>query len=443
VYVLLLAALKAVGMTEPESYLLAIRLFDALIASTWPWLCFRIGRALRSPRAGLLAAALVATWYFLVLLAPRALNHTFSVSFGLLALARLLERRSGDGPRWAPYLDGALLGLAAAFRYQDALLVAGAAIFLLSERRPRELLPVLAGSAAILLGVGLLDHFTWGAPFHSLFTYLHANLVENAAGRFGAMPVWFYAWQIPAAFGVGALLLLLLPLSGRRAWRLLLSVGLLVLVAHSLTDNKQLRFVLPAILVLLCALACAADALLERAASRGSRAAMAAAVVLLVFWGAASAGRSVGLTFADLGIFAGQPEAAASPWHFRRDLNRSLERVGRDPDLCGLVIYPYGGSAGPARLATTGGYSHLHRAVPVSMGPLAAEARSFTSHALLCPDGKGRRMELPGFVAVAQVGQCAVARVPGFRCDQEAARRFLAPARWTGVLPPKREDLPR
>lgn len=431
VYVLLLAALKALGVTTPGGYLMVARLFDALVVSTWPWLCFRIGRALRSPRAGLLAAAFAASWYFLVLLAPRALNHTFSVTFGLWAIARLLERKPGVGSRWAPYADGVLFGLATVFRYQDAMLALGAAIFLLSERRARELPALLAGAAAMALGLGLLDWQTWGSPFHSLLTYLHANLIENAAGHFGVMPGWFYAWYLPASFGVGAVLFLLLPLAGRRAWRTLLAFGALMVIAHSSTDNKQLRFVLPATLLLLCVLGCSADVLIERAASRGTRVLASLTAALMVFWVAASAGRAADLTFADLGVFAGQPEAAASPWSFRRDLNLALERLGRQNDVCGLVIYPYGGSAGSARRATTGGYTHLHRAVPSTMGPLTAEASRFTSHALLCADAKGRRMVLAGFVEIARVGTCTIARNPSLRCDAEAADRFLATVRWS------------
>jgi phosphatidylinositol glycan class B len=430
VYVLLLGVLKALGLTTSAGYLLVVRLFDALIASTWPWLCFRIGRALRSPRAGVLAATFAATWYLLVLLAPRALNHTFSVSFGLWAIARLLERKP-EGPRWATYLDGLLFGLAAAFRYQDALVALGAAIFLASERRSRALPLLFAGGATVLLAVGLLDWLTWGAPFHSLLAYVDANLVQNAASRFGAMPVWFYGWYIPATFGLGTLAFLLLPMAGRRALRLLLAIGVLMLVAHSLTDNKQVRFVLPALLLLLCALGCAADALIDRVASHGPRAATIATTLLVTFWITASAGRATDLTFATLGMFAGQPEAQASPWSFRRDLDRALERLGREVNLCGLVIYPYGGAAGSARLVTTGGYTHLNRAVPMTMGPLAPQARSFTSHALLCEDADGRRLSLPGFVDIARIGTCTVARNLESRCDADAAARQLVAVRWS------------
>ncbi len=429
VYVVLLGILKRLGLDTPEGYLPPVRVFNALIAATWPWFCFRIGRALRSVRAGLLAAVLVASWYFLVLLAPRAFNHAFSVTFALWALARLLEPAPDRGRRIRTVLTGALLGLAFAFRYQDGLVAVGAALFLLGERRARELPDLLAGAAVPFLGVGLLDALTWGVPFHSLFAYLDANVMQGAAGRFGAMPAWFYAVEVPAALGLGALWFLLLPLAGPRAWRLLVAVGGTVLVAHSLTENKQLRFVLPAIMVSFCALGCGADALLDRLRSRRGMAA-AVTAVLLALWGGASASRAAGLTFASLGIFAGQPETVESPWNFRADLDRALAEIGRHDDLCGLVIYPQGGAAGSARLATTGGYTYLHRAVPMSMGPLLPEAEAFTNYALACSDAQGRVMNLPGFDRLGRLGRCLVLRRPAMSCDGAATERFLASVRW-------------
>jgi hypothetical protein len=417
----LLGALKAVGLTTPDRYLLIARLFDALIACTWPWLCFRAGRALRSPRAGLIAATLAATWYFFVLLAPRALNHTFSITFALWALARMLENRDS---RRALFATGTLFGLAFAFRYQDGLVGLGAVLFLLSERRGREAPLLLAGALVPALGVGLLDALTWGVPFHSLFAYLQANVIEGAAGRFGAMPAWFYVWHLPAALGWGALWLLLLPFVGRRAGRLFLTVGIVVLLAHSLTANKQLRFILPTLLVLMCALGCAADAIIERINKHWVGAA------LLAVWILGSAQAARGVTFARLGIFEGQPESVESPWFFRSDLNRALIKLGRREDVCGLVVYPYGGAAGPARIVTTGGYTHLHRPVPLTMGPLTDEAAPFTSHALFCPDSQGRLMTLPGFTPLGRVGSCVVAQRSDFHCSHEAATQKLHSARW-------------
>lgn len=426
VCLLLLGGLRILGITAPETTLLVTRLFAAAVAATWPWFCYRVAKALRSHQAGLVAAGASALWYFLILLAPRAFNHTFSVTFALWALARILESKTAPSSR--PLLaTGALLGLAFAFRYQEGLVLLGAVLFLIGDGRARQVPRVLIGAAVPALGVGLLDGLTWGLPFHSLFAYFQANVLEGAAGRFGVMPGWFYVWYVVAALGLGAAFLLLLPLAGRRALRLVLTVAGTTLVAHSLTDNKQLRFVLPAMLVLMAAMACGVDAILRRIPDRFRGAALAGTLGL---WALASAHTAHRLTFEDLGIFRGQPEAAASPWDFRRDLNRALARLGRREDLCGLVIYPFGEAAGQARQATTGGYTTLHRAVPMTMGPLTREAAAFTNYALACPDTRGRLVELPGFVPVGVVGTCQVSRRQDLRCDGVAAQAFMRERRW-------------
>jgi GPI mannosyltransferase 3 len=426
VYVLLLGGLRTLGITKPEQYLLVSRLLNAAIAASWPWFCYRMAKALRSHQAGLLAAALTACWYFLILLAPRALNHTFSVTFVLWALARILEGHAAPSRR-ARLATGALLGLAFAFRYQEGLILVGVVLFLIGHRRAQALPMLLVGAAIPALAVGLLDGATWGVPFHSLFAYFQANVLEGAAARFGSMPGWFYAWYVVAALGLGAAFMVALPWAGRQGLALVLTVAGTTLVAHSLTDNKQLRFVVPAMLVLMTATACGIEAALQRLPERRRGLALVAALGL---WVLASAHTASGLTFADLGIFAGQPEAAASPWDFRRDLNRALARIGRRDDLCGLVIYPFGGAAGPAHQATTGGYTTFHRAAPMTMGPLTPENASFTNYAVACPDTRGRLIELPGFAPLDVVGTCQVSRRPDLRCDASAAQAFMRDRRW-------------
>lgn len=425
VYVLLLGGLKALGISKPEHFLLVSRLLNAAVAATWPWFCYRLAKALRSHQAGLLAAGMSALWYFLILLAPRALNHTFSVTFVLWALARVLENAAPS--RRSLLGTGALLGLAFAFRYQEGLILLGVVLFLISDGRAKHGPMLLGGAVLPILGVGLLDGITWGVPFHSLFAYFQANVLEGAAARFGAMPAWFYAVYVVAAFGMGVVFMVAIPWAGRQGLGLVLTVAGTALVAHSLTDNKQLRFVLPAILVLMVAMACGLDALERRFLERRQGLALAATLGL---WALASAHTAFGLTFADLGIFAGQPEASASPWDFRRDLNRALARLGRREDLCGLVIYPFGGAAGPAHQVTTGGYATFHRAAPMTMGPLTPETASFTNYAVACPDAGGRLIALPGFAPIGGVGKCQVSRRQDLRCDGSAAQAFMRERRW-------------
>jgi hypothetical protein len=433
VFVLLLGLLKLIGVTTPEGYTLVARLFLALVTATWPWLCFRLGRALHSPRAGLAAAWLCATWYVLVLLAPRAFGHTFSITLALWACARVAESppAPADAGRRRHLVTGLLLGLAFAFRYQEGLAAAGLALLLAATRRPRAAVWLVVGAAAPALGVGLLDWATWGLPFHSLFAYFHTNVGQDVASVFGRMPWHFYLVRLAVLLGPAAALLLFLPLARRPALLLAAAVAGLVLVAHSVIGHKEVRFVLVAVLLLFTAAACGVAEALARLelvlAPRAARPApvTALAVALVAAWAGASAARASTVTFADFGLYAGLPEERASPWSFRRDCNRALARVGRRPDLCAVAVFPFGDAAGGHRIGSTGGYTYLHRGVPLVVGRPPPIAYPLVNYVVACPGADQPARRFGDLEAAEQVGGCSVYRRPGAAaCDSAAAARL-------------------
>ncbi|MBI5479053.1 MAG: hypothetical protein HY906_09365 [Deltaproteobacteria bacterium] len=436
VYVLLLGLLKLLGVTAPEGYTLVARLLAALLTATWPWLCFRLGRALHSPRAGLGAAWLCATWYVLVLVAPRAFGHTFSVTFALWACARVAESPPAPldtASRRGHLVTGLLLGLAFAFRYQEGLAAAGLALFLVATRRARAVAWLAAGAAAPVLAVGLLDWATWGLPFHSLFAYLHTNVGQDVASVFGRMPWHFYLVRLLVLLGPAAALLLFLPLARRPALLLAATVGGLVLVAHSAIGHKEFRFVLLAVLVLCTAAACGvAEALerLERVTS--ARGAVTLAAALLVAWVAASAQRAGAVTFGDFGLYAGLPEERATPWSFRRDCNRALARVGRRSDLCAVAVVPVGNATGLHRIGSTGGFTYLHRGAPLVVGTPSPAAFPLVNYVIACPGAGEPARRFADLEVAGRVGSCTVYRHPGrVACDPSALARHSRQWRWS------------
>jgi hypothetical protein len=434
VYIVVLGLLKWLGITDAASYTLVIRLLNALTAATWPLLCYRIGRGVHSERGGLASGFLAAVWYVLIILAPRALSHTFSVTFALWAIARTVEPANAPPHRRA-LATGALLGLAAAFRYQDGLAAAGVVIFLFAERRRREALLVLAGSTIPLLAVGALDWLTWGGPFHSLVEYLRANVLEDRASGFGRMAWHFYLTRLLALAGPGALVLVLAVFARRRAALLLLSIAGTILLAHSLVGHKELRFVLVAITLLLTVAGCGAATLLDQLAARpgGARPAALVTGLVILLWSAASGARAVSVTFADFGMYSGLPEAAATPWDFRRDLNRALTRVGRARDLCGVSVFPYGPTLVPGQLASTGGYTYLNRGVPLRIGPPPPSMRGLVNYVISC-DGAQPGPRFLDLAEVERLGACTIYRHPQPRA---CTARDLAPfsAQWAWDRP--------
>ncbi len=182
-------------------------------------------------------------------------------------------------------------------------------------------------------------------------------------------------------------------LAARKAPFVFTSAVLFVLV-HSLIPHKELRFLLP---VLPLFFALAAVGLSQLPSGRPHAAGLAALALAAGF----SLARHRALTFGDLGAY---PEkAGASAWDDFGPANRLLEKAGALSDLCGLRA--------PAHLAWVGGYSYLHKNVPLYMPNVP-------------PDGRYNYAVVPrgsGLPAVAQDGPFELVKVfdrcnpdPGF-----------------------------
>jgi phosphatidylinositol glycan class B len=143
-------------------------------------------------------------------------------------------------------------------------------------------------------------------------------------------------------------------------------------LVHSLVGHKELRFVLPIVPLALglagAGLGAALDAALWLRAHRSrdrhaavrapwTSPAILALAALLATAFAYSAGRE---TLGRLG--EPRPELSDTPpWHHVESWNRLLSRAGEQASLCGVTLVPL-------NLVFTGGYSYLHRDVPLLNG---------------------------------------------------------------------------
>ncbi len=116
----------------------------------------------------------------------RTLGETFSTVTLALALLSWVRRPSDPAPA------GFWLGLGFVFRYPAGLYLV-APLALLAWRRDRRGIARFALGAAIpVLGLGALDHFTWGSPWASVRAYVDFNLARGGSLTFGTRPWWFY-----------------------------------------------------------------------------------------------------------------------------------------------------------------------------------------------------------------------------------------------------------
>lgn len=386
-------------------------------------LAWRLG----GPTGSLLAGGLAVAFPMLLVYGAHPFAETVSACLLVLAPALALGRG-----RLAHWTAGALAGLATVIRPQNGVVALGILALLLMRPGRRPAHRYLVGAGAVVLSAGLLDWLTWGAPFASFWRYVRFHIVEGGAGAFGTASWHYYLQHLLSANGPFALLALVgLVLAARRAPWLVATVASYV-VLHSLVGHKELRFVLPVVPLALGLAGAGLGEVLDRAlTSRRApsrarpgemrpvwvRPAVLAVVALLAAAFTYSAGRE---TFGRLG--EARPELAeTSPWHHVESWNLLLSAAGEQPSLCGLAVVPL-------NVVFTGGYSYLHRDVPL-----------FNADWLAVRNGQGPPGSANGLIEPTDYPIPA-----GFREVRRAGgtRLLLRPGRCNALSPRYSRDLP-
>ncbi len=330
---------KVVG--GPEGYLAFARAVLALLSLVAVAAVYRMGQRVSATHA-LMAGLVAATWFELVYFAPRPLTEAVATTFLLTALAlatvpseRLHFRRL--------FVIGFCLGLALMLRIHLAPGLLVVAVALGRGDFLRRWLPMAAGGLVPLLLFGVADWVYWGAPFSSYVAALRVDLVEGKASSFGVSPPGFYFEELASAWA-GALpamaALALLRLRGSALW---IATALAILAVHMAIPHKEYRFVFPAFACLALVAAMGSADLIERMRKLGASAGLVAAGAAL--W----VGTSATLAFAP---------GYSDEWFESHDVIEAEFSLAHDDDLCGVLFYSHD-------WASTGGYAHLHRDVPL------------------------------------------------------------------------------
>ena len=373
-------------------------------------LAWRIGGSVASLIAGSLSLA-----FPMVLVLG---GHTFaeSVSAPLLVGAAALVATREVRTRHAA-IAGVLAAFAVVMRPQNAIVLLGLAAVLAAWRVWRPLRAYVLAAAAVALVPLVLDWATWGAPFASMTRYVEFNLAH--ASEFGTSSWHYYVDTLLSANGVLILLVVVGIFAAARRAPGLIAIIVVYLVAHSVVGHKELRFLLPIVPIALGVAAVGLAVVVEATASRLSaregrrrRALTTVVVALLVAMPVVGVVEAAGAT---VGAY-GRPHLNAnrSVWHLREGWNVLASRAGTDGVLCGLASVP----TGPV---VTGGYSYLHRNVPVfavTLDDLRAtrELPRGANEAIL-----GARAPVPrGYHVVSTSGQFRLARRAG-RCGPPPA----------------------
>jgi len=253
----MLRGCEAVGVVDPLQQLLIVRLVEKLLFLLGLWSLVRACDVLGGRRAAVLCALAVGLMPALMLATCHPLSEPFAMSLGMAATlpaARLASRPRLRDAFWS----GLLLGLATVLRLQVAILIPMFAAFVGVQQGPRLRSPaLLAGAAVALVAGGLLDLWTYGGFAHSTLANLSAHFEDDGAlqRQMGTQPVTFYATEALRTLGP---LAPLLPAAAlwtfwRRGADLFALPALALIAVHLAMPHQELRFLLPALPLLLAA----------------------------------------------------------------------------------------------------------------------------------------------------------------------------------------------
>ncbi len=218
------------GVTNPTALVLIATIPCALASSLTIVLVHRL--ALQWTEDALAAGA--ATIVFAL--------HWLPLGFGSTTYPRVIAMACIVGaallvPR-RPFLAGALMGIAFADRYSEAIYIFPLLLVAFWRGLKPALHVVLGVALSIGITSGIYEWVLWGSPFHNLRTWTSLTIIEGKiSARATAQPAYWFLTNLPR-WCAPTLLPLLWYARRREPW----ACVLLPLAALTLIGHKELRF---------------------------------------------------------------------------------------------------------------------------------------------------------------------------------------------------------
>lgn len=344
-----------------SGYLLGITIVLSLLSLVTIWFGYAWAKRASGTPAAIIAALGCAFFFGLVYFAPKALNEVVAAHVLLPGLyLGIYGEKLGERKRL--FLAGFLCALAACLRIQLLPALLFAMIYFCYPRWHARIPAVAAGAAVPVLFFGAVDWLTWSYPWQSFLLYYKANTQHHIGREFWSQPWYWYALVLLVLLGPAVLLLF----HGARRSPFLATFCAIVVVAHSMIPHKEIRFIYP---ILAPAITLAAMGIVDLLGEIKAG---------MKFLGNPRWVVAIGVAF----LFASSALLAAhcSDWLTTRWGVGAFNRLSREPALCGVGIYQ-------AIWWESGGYTHLHRNVPIipldSAAQLAKDAPAI--NALIAP----------------------------------------------------------
>lgn len=247
---LLFSFFEMVGIFDPQAKMLIIRFLHALWSLLIIYYGYLITEKLSNDGNARLVGWLLAVFWIFPMISVRNLVEYVCIPLILYGLYIIIS--SDKNTKTSLWLwAGIILGIAFNIRFQTGLIIGSFGIVMLFQKRWKELATLTSGGViAIIVFQGGIDYFVWGKPFVQITEYINYNL--HSAALYVVSP-----WYTYALFLAGILIppVSLFIIAGFfKQWKstfIIFFAVLFFLVFHSYYPNKQERFVVTIIPMLL------------------------------------------------------------------------------------------------------------------------------------------------------------------------------------------------
>ncbi|MCX6285664.1 MAG: glycosyltransferase family 39 protein [Bacteroidetes bacterium] len=248
---LFFSLMKLIHIHDPQVKMLFMRLLLAAWSLVIVFYGYKITETLDGKKSARLAGILLALFWFMPWLSVRNLVEMVCVPFIILGFWFIIKPESKKKPVLSWFISGLFLGLATDIRLQAVFFPLGLGIWLLFTGKFKYLLSFTAGSILTFsLVQGGIDLVIWGKPFIEIYSY--TALCFNERNDYISLP-WYDFFLV-----IGGMLIppvsIFLFWGFIRKWEKLFFIIfpiLLFFVFHSWVPNKQERFIIPMIPLLI------------------------------------------------------------------------------------------------------------------------------------------------------------------------------------------------
>ena len=244
---LLFSVFRVIHLEDPQFKMFIVRIIHAGWSLVTVYVGYKIARKAGDERSARLAGLLLAVLWFMPWLSVRNLIEVVCIPFLMLAIWRIMNDSEEKNHFLVYLLAGIFLGMAFIIRVQTSFFSIGLGLAILIRGKWKELGALILGSLippAIIHGV--IDLFIWGRPFAEITGYIQGNIID--ATSYINLPWYNYFLVVFGILIPPVSLFLFFGYFRKIRKHLLIFLPVAVFfIFHSVFPNKQERFILPVI----------------------------------------------------------------------------------------------------------------------------------------------------------------------------------------------------